>query len=93
MAVLEENKLGEITPDMEAFRAMLHSVMDNHIDRYRPHYQFGWTGSPDLANSVAMDALSVSIIFWDSILDNFGDNFGGSFSDNLGDHIDRYRPT
>ena len=63
MAVLEENKLGEITPDMEAFRAMLHSVMDNHIDRYRPHYQFGWTGSPDLANSVAMDTLSVSIDF------------------------------
>ena len=62
MAVLEENKLGEITPDMEAFRAMLHSVMENHIDRYRPHYQFGWTGSPDLANSVAMDALSVSTI-------------------------------
>ena len=62
MAVLEENKLGEITPDMEAFRAMLHSVMENHIDRYRPHYQFGWTGSPDLANSVAMDALSVSTL-------------------------------
>jgi len=59
MAVLEENKLGEITPDMEAFRTMLHSVMENHIDRYRPHYQFGWTGSPDLANSVAMDALSI----------------------------------
>ena len=61
MAVLEENKLGEITPDMEAFRAMLHAVMDNHIDRYRPHYQFGWTGDPNLANSVAMDTLSVSI--------------------------------
>ncbi len=59
MAVLEENKLGEITPDMEAFRAMIHMVMDAHIDRYRPHYQFGWTGSPDLANSVAMDSLSV----------------------------------
>ena len=60
MAVLEENKLGEITPDMEAFRSMTHMVMDMHIDRYRPHYQFGWTGSPDLANSVAMDTLSVS---------------------------------
>lgn len=35
MAVLEENKLGEITPDMEAFRGMLHMVMDTHIDRYR----------------------------------------------------------
>lgn len=59
MAVLEENRLGELTPDMEAFRSMLHNVMDTHIDRYRPHFQFGWTGSPDLANSVAMDSLSV----------------------------------
>ena len=90
MAVLEENKLGEITPDMEAFRAMLHSVMENHIDRYRPHYQFGWTGSPDLANSVAMDALSVSTIlriilgqvrgyFWGQFWVQFWGQFWGPY--------------
>ena len=62
MAVLEENKLGELTPDMENFRSMIHMVMENHLDRYRPHFQFGWTGSPDIANSVAMDTLSVSMI-------------------------------
>ena len=62
MAVLEENKLGELTPDMENFRSMIHMVMENHLDRYRPHFQFGWTGSPDIANSVAMDTLSVNII-------------------------------
>ena len=60
MCVLEENKLGELTPDMESFRAMIESVVDAHIDRYRDHFQFGWTGSPDLANSVAMDSLTVS---------------------------------
>jgi len=59
MAVLEENKLGELTPDMENFRSMIHMVMENHLDRYRPHFQFGWTGSPDIANSVAMDTLSI----------------------------------
>ena len=59
MAVLEENKLGEITPDMDNFRTMIHMVMETHLDRYRPHFQFGWTGSPDIANSVAMDTLSV----------------------------------
>ena len=63
MAVLEENKLGEITPDMENFRSMLHMVMETHLDRYRPHFQFGWTGSPDIANSVAMDTLSVKFLF------------------------------
>ena len=51
--------LGELTPDMENFRSMIHMVMENHLDRYRPHFQFGWTGSPDIANSVAMDTLSV----------------------------------
>ena len=33
--------------------------MEKNIDRYRPYFQFGWTGSPDLANSVAMEALSL----------------------------------
>lgn len=57
MAVLEENKLGELTPDMEAFRAILQSVLQKNTDKYRPHFQFGWTGAPDLANSVAMENL------------------------------------
>jgi thioredoxin domain-containing protein 10 len=60
MAVLDENRLGELTPDMESFRSMLLAVLETHIDRYRPHFQFGWTGSPDLANNVAMDSLNVS---------------------------------
>lgn len=59
MAVLEENKLGELAPDHEAFRSMLNTVLEMHIDKYRQHFQFGWTGSPDLANSVAMDTLSL----------------------------------
>lgn len=59
MAVLEENKIGKLTPDMEDFRSMLQLVLERNLDRYRPHFQFGWTGAPDLANSVAMETLSL----------------------------------
>ena len=38
---------------------MLMQVMDLNLDRYRTHFQFGWTGSPELANSVAMETLSL----------------------------------
>jgi thioredoxin domain-containing protein 10 len=38
---------------------MLIEVMEHNLDRYRPHFQFGWTGSPELANSVAMETLSL----------------------------------
>ena len=64
MAVVEENKLGELTPDHEAFKSMLSTVLETNIDKYRHHFQFGWTGSPDLANSVAMDTLSVKVKFF-----------------------------
>lgn len=61
MAVLQENKIGQLSPgpEMEAFRDMLKSVLESNLDRFRPHFQFGWTGSPDLANSVAMQTLSL----------------------------------
>ena len=59
MAVLQENKIGQLSPgpEMEAFRDMLKSVLKSNLDRFRPHFQFGWTGSPDLANSVAMQVI------------------------------------
>jgi thioredoxin domain-containing protein 10 len=52
MAVVDENRIGQISPEMEEFRSMLAQVMERNLDRYRQHFQFGWTGSPDLANSV-----------------------------------------
>ena len=56
MAVLQENKIGQLSQqtEMESFRQMLKAVLEANIDKYRPHFQFGWTGNPDLANSVAM---------------------------------------
>jgi len=59
LAVLEENKLLEVPPSHTTFRDLLSSVSEEHRDRYHQHFQFGWTGSPDLANSVAMETLSL----------------------------------
>jgi len=62
IAVLEENKIGELTPEMEEFRDMLHSVIQRDEDgerKYRVKFQFGYTGTPELANSVAMETLSL----------------------------------
>jgi len=59
MAVLEENKLLEISPEMEQFKQMLQQVIIKNKEKYHSQFQFGWTGSPDLANSVAMETLSL----------------------------------
>ena len=59
IAVLEENKLEQLTPEMEQFREMVRGVVSGNQEKYLSQFQFGWTGSPDLANSVAMDTLSL----------------------------------
>lgn len=59
IAVLEENKLLEISPEMEDFKDMIRQVIEKNREKYHKHFQFGWTGSPDLANSVAMETLSL----------------------------------
>jgi thioredoxin domain-containing protein 10 len=59
IAVLEENKLMQIEPDQEQFRDMLKEVIEMNREAYHKHFQFGWTGTPDLANSVAMEQLSL----------------------------------
>ena len=57
LAVLAENKIGELTPEMEEFRDMLAAVSAQ--PRFAARFQFGWTGTPELANSVAMETLSI----------------------------------
>jgi len=59
IAVLEENKLLEVSPEMEDFKGMIRQVIEKNREKYHKHFQFGWTGSPDLANSVAMETLSL----------------------------------
>lgn len=36
---------------------MVESVVKTHRSRYHKHFQFGWVGSPELANSIAMSVL------------------------------------
>lgn len=57
LVVVEENKLQEISPEMIEFRDMVESVIRKKRDKYHKNFQFGWTGSPELANSIAMSIL------------------------------------
>ena len=59
IAVVEENKLEQVSDEMVAFKEMVRRIVINNQDRYGEKFQFGWTGSPDLANSVAMDTLTL----------------------------------
>lgn len=44
---------------MLEFRDMVESVIRKHRDKYHRVFQFGWIGSPDLANSIAMSVLQL----------------------------------
>ncbi|XP_040570200.1 LOW QUALITY PROTEIN: protein disulfide-isomerase TMX3 [Lepeophtheirus salmonis] len=59
MAVLEENRIGELSEEMLEFKEMIKLVLERNLHRYRSIFQFGWIGSPELANSVAMETLSL----------------------------------
>uniref|UniRef100_A0A1B6MT86 Thioredoxin domain-containing protein n=2 Tax=Graphocephala atropunctata TaxID=36148 RepID=A0A1B6MT86_9HEMI len=57
LAVVHENKLQEVPDEMLEFRDMIESVITTNRDRYHRWFQFGWVGSPELANSIAMSDL------------------------------------
>lgn len=60
LAVVEENKLAEIATHEMEFRDLIESIVRADLKReprYRHRFQFGWVGSPELAHSIAMDAL------------------------------------
>ena len=59
IAVLEENKLEKLSTEMEDFKRMLQDLVIRTKDKYGEHFQFGWTGVPDLANSIAMENLDI----------------------------------
>ena len=68
IVVLEENKLEQITPEMETFREMVRGIVESNPTKYQESFQFGWTGLPDLANSVAMETLETpSLLVVDSV--------------------------
>lgn len=57
LAIVEENKLAEIPTEMIEFRDMVESIIRKKRDTYHKTFQFGWVGTPELANSIAMTVL------------------------------------
>ncbi|XP_075225053.1 thioredoxin-related transmembrane protein 3 [Lycorma delicatula] len=57
LAVVNENKLQEVPIEMIEFRDMIKSVIMRNRDKFHRWFQFGWVGSPELANSIAMTEL------------------------------------
>ena len=65
MVVVAESKTGILTTDETAeqyvdgykFRDMVMTVSRNNRQKYHQHFQFGWTGSPYLANNMAITRL------------------------------------
>ncbi|XP_068618183.1 protein disulfide-isomerase TMX3 isoform X2 [Battus philenor] len=59
IAIVSENKLGEITQTERDFKDMIESIIRKKKNELHDRFQFGWMGSPDLANSIAMSELTV----------------------------------
>lgn len=57
LVIVEESLTNEIPPDMLEFKDMVESVIRKKRDVFHKNFQFGWIGTPDLANSIAMQAL------------------------------------
>ncbi|CAG9561276.1 unnamed protein product [Danaus chrysippus] len=59
IAVVSENKLNEITQTERDFKDMVESIIRSKKHELHHHFQFGWMGNPELANSIAMSELAV----------------------------------
>ncbi|CAG4947443.1 unnamed protein product [Parnassius apollo] len=59
MAIVSENKLGEITQTEKDFKEMVESIIRKKKSELHDHFQFGWMGTTELANSIAMSELTV----------------------------------
>lgn len=60
LAIIEENKQQQISENMLSFRDMVESIVRDNRGKYHKYFQFGWIGSPDLANSIAMQVYIVN---------------------------------
>ncbi|XP_053594639.1 protein disulfide-isomerase TMX3 [Microplitis demolitor] len=54
LAVVEENAVEDVSPDMLEFRDMVESVIKKKREKYHDHFQFGWVANNELINSIAM---------------------------------------
>lgn len=54
LAVVEENAVEDISPDMIEFRDMIESLIKKKRNKYHDYFQFGWISNMELVNSIAM---------------------------------------
>ena len=59
LAVLDEDKVGKLSKDMEAYKSDLEAVMRKNREVFNNRVQFGWISSPEIANSIAIQALEI----------------------------------
>ncbi|CAB3251724.1 unnamed protein product [Arctia plantaginis] len=59
IAIVSENKLNEITQTERDFKDMIENIIKKRKRHLHERFQFGWMGSPELANSIAMSELTV----------------------------------
>ncbi|KAL1513223.1 hypothetical protein ABEB36_002659 [Hypothenemus hampei] len=59
LAIVEENKAKYISRDMLQFRNKFEQLIRKKRDVYHKHFQFGWMGSPDFANSILMTRIKM----------------------------------
>ncbi|KAJ0178239.1 hypothetical protein K1T71_006062 [Dendrolimus kikuchii] len=59
IAVVSENKLSEITQTERDFKDMIEGIIRKRKRELHGRFQFGWMGTPELANSIAMSELTV----------------------------------
>ncbi|CAH0546273.1 unnamed protein product [Brassicogethes aeneus] len=57
LVIVEENVLQQIPSEMLEFRDMVEGIIRKKRDKYHRTFQFGWIGTPELANSIAMQVL------------------------------------
>lgn len=59
IVVVAENKLEEISQTERDFKDMVEGIIMKRKNELHSRFQFGWMGSPELANSIAMSELTV----------------------------------
>ena len=67
MVVTKQNKVGNLNSEDDAehyvdsykFRGMVEKISQNYKELYGSKFLFGWTGTPNLANSIAMERLPI----------------------------------
>nr|CAI5819798.1 unnamed protein product [Callosobruchus analis] len=62
LAVVDEKQLRNVGSKMEGMKNLLEDFAKQHRDKYHKFYQFGWIGSPDFANSIAIQILPLPYI-------------------------------